>query len=155
MLQWHEIKFLTYYGFAFSKDELEDLARRVRLQNPERYKTYDTLSLILGKLLLPKKKGWLRVIEKTWHETTEERMKEKFWLICVKTWRTAEDPGLEFNVEEDYLVLLVEWLESLGYSSEDREKLKVVIPGIHFDEARCYLYNIKESNFFREKALSQ
>ncbi|KLO19017.1 hypothetical protein SCHPADRAFT_899124 [Schizopora paradoxa] len=122
MALWQEIKFLTYYGFAFSKDELEDLARRIERKHSRlRSKVY---------------------IEKTWKSdarASERQLKDKEWLICVKTARTSKEPGSQFLVEEELLKGVVEWLEGLEYSSDDQEGLKAAIPGIHFYEARCFL----------------
>ena len=72
-------------------------------------------------------------------ETSEERFKKKTWLIRVKTAVTHEDPGLEYKVEEVLSERVVKWLTSVGYSSEELEKLKIVIPGIHFEEVRNLL----------------
>ena len=60
-------------------------------------------------------------------------------MIRVETAVTQEDPGLKYDVEEVLSERLVEWLTSVGYSSEELEELKIVIPGIHFEEVRDLL----------------
>ena len=152
------IKFLTYYGFAFSEDEFNELARRTRVFVREQgcdTEDNDDVSLIISVLRSPRKKGWLRLIGNTWNESgIEERLKKKFRLICVKTLWSVEDPGLEFKVEEELLEEAVKFLECLGYSNEEREDMKVVIPGIYFSEARRVLYDIQEMEKLSEQSTS-
>ncbi|KLO19018.1 hypothetical protein SCHPADRAFT_85738 [Schizopora paradoxa] len=145
------IKFLTYYGYGFTNVELKELVRRIEQKEKEKDPEYtrdegvDDMCLVETHCTFPEEKASFEVIEKSWRKdkSVEERLRKKRWLIHLRVAATLEDPGLKYDVEEELSEKAVEWLKSLGYSDEELEELKIVIPGVHFEEARDLLLSPK------------
>jgi len=134
--------YLTYYGFAFSDDEIDELALRVEAKTGrKRWEHSTNLDVVDTELLLEMKDkaGFLVPILGSWKTyTPDERLKNKTSLLNLRYATSPELPGPALNVvdvarESAHTKAATEWLSSLGYTDEEQEAILmwIRIPAVH------------------------